>query len=473
MSDPSIDIDRIDPGIARSTEDDGFGITAVGFVPKPFARVLAEKLVLARALFGNDIDVGAGSVLRKLLEISALEDVRTWSALAAAHDDSFVATATGDALSRLGVELGLPRPHLEAVGQVTVRLVGTLPQSTSSLRLARGARMMSSGGHHAAIADPVELSAADPVRVVAVTAFHPGPGHNLNPAVESERLTTWNPADPAIDELVEAKANGVDVDVAIEHTAPLTGGELRWSDARYRELLLRAPRSLWTADAVRVAAAMVPGVRQVQVRDAWGGLDIHQSVFGTTEHDFIARLFSADDESASPYRVLVVVAPTPAAIWDGPEGLRAAVAAAIEDVRPLGIYPRIEEAEQVSVGLRVEVVVRGIPMPSGPPGIVNSSPAARAVRSRLLDRVRRYVDSLGFGEPVRFAEVVAAVMDEPGIVDARGLRLLQFPPQFGGGEPNAAPVELSSGANVELRVNQIPVFAGSADDSELVRVSAG
>ena len=156
-----------------------------------------------------------------------------------------------------------------------------------------------------------------------VVAFYPGPDHNLDPAVaEPSGSTRWNLADPALDELVAAQRRGAQVDVAIEHTDPAdAAASCRWPDARYRELLLRAPRSLWTADAVaRRGRRSCPGVRQVQVRDAWGGLDIHQSIFGTTEQDFIERLFSEDDEAASPYRVLVVVAPTPAAIWDGPDG---------------------------------------------------------------------------------------------------------------------------------------------------------
>ena len=41
-------------------------------------------------------------MLRKLLEISALEDARTWAALGALYDDCFVSTARGRALGDLG-----------------------------------------------------------------------------------------------------------------------------------------------------------------------------------------------------------------------------------------------------------------------------------------------------------------------------------------------------------------------------------
>src|SRR5262249_57226443 len=100
--------------IARTTGAQGYGLGDTGFVPKPFARLLAEKLALARAIFGTDLDLGSGSAIRKILEVSALEDARTWAARSSMYAQHFVVSATGDALSRLGDELGLRRPLLGA-----------------------------------------------------------------------------------------------------------------------------------------------------------------------------------------------------------------------------------------------------------------------------------------------------------------------------------------------------------------------
>ena len=111
------DVLAINAKVSRATGSDQFGITTAGFIPKPFVRLLAEKLALARELFGDELDLTSGSSIRKLLEVSALEDARTWSALAAMYDNSFVASDTGDALSRLGEELGISRPFLEAQGK--------------------------------------------------------------------------------------------------------------------------------------------------------------------------------------------------------------------------------------------------------------------------------------------------------------------------------------------------------------------
>jgi hypothetical protein len=465
------DVLAVDAAVLRATGSEGFGITAEGFVPKSFARLLAEKLALAQAMFGQDIDLTSGSAIRKLLEVTALEDARTWAALGGMYDNAFVGSATGAALSLLGEELGLPRPFLEATGQVTLTLAGTLPADLPQLTIPRGARMLSPGGHHAATAEPVVLSAASPQRQVAVTAFFPGPEHNLDPAQPGQRLDTWNTAHAALADLLVARAQGQGCDVTIAHTTPLTGGELQWPDLRYRDLLLRAPRSIWTSDAIQIAASLVPGVRQVVVRDAHGGLDINQSIFGN--FSFAQRLFGSERDVGSPYYLSVLVAPTPAAIFDGPDGLRLAVESAVEDIRPISIFPKVDLAAEVGVGIAADLVVRGLPLPSGTRETVNASATARTFKGRLLDRVRAYVERLGFGEPVRAAEITRTLLGEPALVDVRSLTLRAFPPlRFGDADffspTEAAPEELACGLNVDLQASQIAVFVD--DDSGLVIV---
>jgi hypothetical protein len=475
LDDPSTRIDTadvlaVDATVARSTGTGEFGVTREGFAPKAFARLLAEKLALARALFGDGLDLGSGSAIRKLLEVSALEDARTWAALGSMYDNSFVGSARGEALSRLGEELGLPRPFLEARGRVKLKLQGALPAGYERLSIPRGARMLAPGGHHVATDESVVISATSPEVEVAVAAFYPGPDGNLNPNTASQKVDRFNPADDMLEELFEAQRAAVEAgspfSVVIDHTTALDGGQLQWPDPRYRDLLLRAPRSLWTADAIEVAVSLVPGVRQAKVRDAWGGLDIHQSIFGN--FNFIQRVFGSERDLGSPYYLTILVAPTPAAIWSGPDGLRASIEQAIEDLRPIGIFPLIEEAEEIGVGVAGDVLVRGLPLPSGSPDAVNSSPAAAALKERLLQRVRRYVDELGFGEPVRASEVVWSLMNEPGVADVSGARLLRHPPTFESvdfevDQLDPAVQELGCGANVELQVNQIARFVDDPD----------
>jgi hypothetical protein len=461
------DVLAVDATIADTTGSGDFGLTPTGFYPKPFARLLAEKLALAQALFGGDLDLTSGSAVRKLLEVSALEDARTWAALATIYDNSFVSSATGDALSRLGDELGLARPFLEASGTVTLTLSGTLHDGTTpSVEIPLGARMLTDGGHHVATNALVTLSQADPSKDVSVVAFYPGPEHNLDPTVPGEKIDTWNEADSTLAGYLQLRdAPGSSLEVTIGHTAPLTGGELQWPDARYRDLLLRAPRSLWSASAVEIAVSLVPGVRRVQVQDGLGGLDINQSIFG--EFNFLQRLFSSERDVASPYYLTILVAPTDAAIWDGPDGLEAAVESAVQDLRPISVFPNVVRAEVVGVAVAGDLVVSGLPLPNEPN--VDASVAAQMLKQRLMDRVGAYVDGLGFGDPVRAAETTWAMMSEPGIADVQNLRLLRYPPQFdtlaftSGPPPDVQ--QTGSGENIELTGVEIAEFV--ADPSEL------
>lgn len=464
-----VDVLAVDASIAQSTGSASYGITDTGFLPKPYARVLAEKLALAKALFGDDVDLASGSAIRKLLEVSALEDARTWGALAQMYDDLFVSTARGDALSRLGEEVAIARPFLEATGTVTLEL-----KTGTSVTLQAGSRLMTKSGHHAYLAQQVVLSQSTTKRDVPVAAFYPGPDHDLDPTKAAsdgtfpQKLDRWNPYDVKLETLREIAAElskqPEDI-VSIAHTKPLGGGERRWPDDRYRSLLLLAPRSIYTIDAIRMAVSLVPGVRQVQVRDGYGGLDLNQSIFGY--FNFLERVFSGERDVASPYFFNVLVAPTDAAIWAGSDGLEASVAAAIEDLRPIGIFPDIKEAEQVWIGVSANLVIDGLPLPRSKGAIIDDADVVVALKNRLLQRVNAYVERLEFGEPVRAAEVTWAIMSEPGVVDVQNLRLVRFEPSYGSIAPSSVTRGYVAqmygfGENVKIGAAQIASFVDNA-----------
>ena len=203
---------------------------------------------------------------------------------------------------------------------------------------------------------------------------------------------------------------------------------------------------------MRIAVSLVPGVRQVLIRDGWGGLDLQQSIF--CNFNFIERVFSSERDLGSPYYFSVLVAPTPSAICDGPHGLAAAVSSTLEDLRPIGIFPRVEQATQVGIAVKASLVVRGIPLPSGTHDFINASPSAQALFARLVVRLRKYVDSLQMGEPVRHSEVIWAFMNEPGVTDVRDLSILRYPPTLGNLDfstvPPEVPEQLRCGENVRV-----------------------
>ena len=176
----------------------------------------------------------------------------------------------------------------------------------------------------------------------------------------------------------------------------------------------------------------------------------------------ICHLFGAERDLASPYFFDVIVASTEAAVWDGPDGLAAAIDAAMEDLRPIGIRPAIQPADPVYVAVSAKLLVSGLPLPRGSSNkAVNDSQAAMALKQRVLGRIGRYVDALSLGEPVRAAEVMWAIMSEPGIADVQGLNLERYPPTVDQSRPDP-------GGNVPVRPTQIATFVDSADKLQIL-----
>ena len=195
-----------------------------------------------------------------------------------------------------------------------------------------------------------------------MTAFDPGPAGNLDPTAEVDGDTPGliDSIDRADARVAAARELAEAGTLTITHAAPLPRRGDDWGDEPYRDLLLAYPRNLWTPDALRVAVSLVPGVRQVVVKDLYGGLDINQSIYG--DFSFAERLFTEQRGLGNPYFVTVLVAPEEAAIWDGPGQLAARVREAVDQVRPIGIAPSIEPADQVGVGYRARLVVDGLPV---------------------------------------------------------------------------------------------------------------
>ncbi|MFW5845073.1 MAG: hypothetical protein ACOCXJ_02495 [Planctomycetota bacterium] len=460
--------------LARSTgAGTDAGITGQGFVPKPVARILEEQLAAARILFGEDVDLTAGSSLRKIIELQALEQARFWQHAARQFAESHLATAGGEALSQLGAELGLPRPHQHASGVLTLELTADLPPGVSELALERGTRLRSAGGHDALLDERAELHNGRRRVQVAARAFEPG--QDLDPTLADggtfpQRLDRFHPQDARSHRvrILTSDLGLAEPLVAVVHEQPLTGGLRYWDDERYRDLLLGMPRSLWSVVGIRRSLELVPGVRQVQVRDRFGGLDVDQSIFGL--FDFGERLFSENRDLASPFFVSVIVAPDVGAIWDGPGELAERVHDRLQELRPIGVHPWIRQAEEVGVAARGRITVDGAAVPTGPGA--DGSPAGIALKQRILHRLRRYVHGLDMGEPVRSAEILWAIMEESGVVDCSGLHLVRSPPRLAsqdlGVAGPAGEEVLPCGANVDLAEEEIPRLIEDLDDLRIV-----
>lgn len=436
------DLETSIDAVVRSTDSGRpYGVTTDGFVPKPIGRLIEEKLAGARYLFGDNVDLTAGSSIRKLLELMAVEEARMWEHLGHYADNTSVATARGAALSALGAELGVIRPHHRARGLVTLELAGDLPVNVSEVALERGTRLVTEGGHDLFLDERVELAGTLRSASAVVVAFDPGPELNLDPAEPGQLINAFNPMDHR-SAVVRTVHSSSDAEISIVHSEPLVGGERVWSDEDYRDLLLAFPRNPWTPDTIRAAVSRVSGVRQAQVKDLYGGLDIHQSIFGN--FSFIERLFSEERSLGSPYYLSILVAPGPGAIWSGPGQLKDRVQEAVDRIRPAGVFPNILQATEIGVTIHADLTVEGLPVPAGTPDTINADPEAIALKGRILTRLRRYVSGLSIGSKVRHAEIVWAIMEEPGVVDAKNVRLFRSPVQL-------SSVDLSNGPAGEVQ----------------------
>ena len=455
--------------VRRSGDSENYGLTNAGFVPKPYVQLLREGFAAAGAILGPEVDLAPGSAVRKLLELNAVEMARTHALLAGIVDDMTVAGARGPALSRLGEELGVPRPFMRAVGNVQL----TLAIDTPSLMIPRGARLTSGAGNrHVFTLTDVELGGGTLSATVPVAAFFPGVTGNLSPADADARISLWNDgydsADPSDDKLAGlralAQANGKALEevVAINQVAALTGGEKRWPDENYRELLLRMPRSVWTAASVQAAVSLVPGVRQAIVRDTDGGLDIEQSIFA--DFNFLERLFAAERDLFGKATFTILVAPEDGAIWGGPGNLLEQVLEAVDDLRPVGVIPNVLPAIAAHFVVEATVFVNGLPLPVGTSATVNQSPPAKAFKQRLNARLEGYVDTLAINEPVRLAKLEYQLMSDPNVVDVQHIRILRA----GTAAQGASPIPLTDGVNLRVPADSIAVLADSTPHITLV-----
>jgi hypothetical protein len=117
----------------------------------------------------------------------------------------------------------------------------------------------------------------------------------------------------------------------------------------------------------------------------------------------------------------------------------------------------------VSVSFAAQVQVSGVPLPTGRPETVDASPAAQELKRRLSLAVQDYVMGLSFGDPVRAAEVIYALMSVPGVDDVRGLELLRWPGSPDETGPSAGLQRVPAGQNVTLAATSIAAYAERLD----------
>jgi phage-related baseplate assembly protein len=428
-----------------------FGVTQDGFRIKGLDVILAETLDRARQVFRDlgDLDLGPTSPLLKLLQPTAYETAELWKRMEDLFYANFASTAVGPALDLLGEDLGLPRRRLFSTGVVTVNVVNpapgrayVIPEGTV-LITAAPVQVFVTG---VALTLTAEAASAD----VVANALARGPDSD----VAAGAITG---VDPAF-QTVALSLGGATLKVT--NAQPFSGGAATETDDDYRPRLLGLPRNLWTVESVRAAALEVDGVIDVLVSDPLGGVDVSQSYFnGFLFND---RLFSGERSPGSPYFFDVVVAHEFSRPWlaskvngvDVP-GVFDQVRDAVDRVRPVGIHPKIVEANHIEVGIRARVIVQ--------PG---------QDRTALLSSIKRRLASdlgrLKLGNDVLFSQAMRSITEQPGVIDVQDMHLRRLPAAFGrisfGSVPfQAGAAEAGPGENLSMGPTEIAFFRIDSD----------
>ena len=309
--------------VSGASDTVSYGVTASGFIVKPFQAILSDAFTRAQQSFGSDIDLRSSSTIRKIIELGCLDAALLWMALDDVYHSGFTSTAVGGALDLLGADLGLSRASTAASGQATFKLAASAPPG-SVLTLPPGALVDTAppapvsfrlGAALTLSNDPTQPFPAQ--ASATVTAVTPGISGNIS----ANQLTQ-------IDPTFAARYLNFDPSfIAVSNSTAFSGGEGFEDDSTYRRKLQAQPRTFWTSDAVRTTVLALDGVRDALVTDPYGGIDTSAPPFGS--FCFGDALFQLPRDVCSPYFFSIVVAAEPGVLWET-EGI-------IPDVQTLSV----------------------------------------------------------------------------------------------------------------------------------------
>jgi len=430
-----------------------FGVTPGGFVLKPLDAILEESFDRARSAFPG-VDLTSTSPLRKILETAAAEDGELWKRLEDLYYGNFVSTAVGGTLDLLGEDTGVERARLASTGKIEVSLRNPAPDR--QYVLPEGAIVVTADPVRTfGTVAPVVLDDHNATGVVGVVAFEPGPDSDVDTG-EIEGI------DPTYRSIFLADIGSADF--AVTNRAPTTGGTGTEPDETYRDRLLGFARNMWTVDAVAQAALGVGGVVDVVLSDPLGGVDVSQSYFDLFNFD--QRAFSSERRAGEPYFFTVVVAHDFRVPWHTigqVPGIFERVTAAVDAVRPIGIHANVVEADHIEVGVRATLVVA--------PGSDGA-----ALLSSVRQRLAADIGALRLGGDVRYAQVVRAFVEQPGVLDVQGLHLRRSPAAFGritfGDVPfQQVLAEAAVGENLAMGPTELATFVPGGDALDVTVVT--
>jgi uncharacterized phage protein gp47/JayE len=352
-----------------------YGVTANGFIPKPFSVILEELKQLAKQEFGEDIDLSVYSRLLRFLGICAKREDELWQMAEDAYYAGYIDFATGSSLDFLAALIGYTRiAARKATGTVTFSM--STP-ATEDITIPSGTRVATADESVVFKTTEVAILQAGQTSVdVTIEAVEAGSAGNV--------------AANTITKIVDP-VSGIE---SVTNANPTENGRDAETDEEFRYRIKATIQSLGkaTLDAIVAKVRNVEGVKSAKIE----------------ENDTMDDYTSTGGLPPKSFRVFV---------WGGDDS---AIAQAIFDAKPAGIQPygsvsataydidgnphtiHFERPTEVTIYVDVQVTTDG----------------TAVTEQEIKDAIKAYFDTLELGDDVIYNKVVAAVMGVQGVVDA-------------------------------------------------------
>lgn len=348
------------------------GLTATGWVPKTAAELLAELETALRGELGDDVDVSAESVFGPVLAVCATKLGELWELVGAVYAARTPTGASGEALTVLAGACPAIERRDATKGTVTLT-VGL----NAGVTLPAGSRAHVDG----------EPSNA----WVTTESVTNSTGSPTTLTVEAEALDAGRTRANAT--TITVIATPVSGWTSVTNAADATPGEEIETDAALR---LRREQSLQRAGssplgAIAAQVLEVEGVTQVSVYE---NASMHVDAIGRSPKSIDVLVLGGDDEDIAR------------AIWAAKAGGIQTIGSTVVDfVDDRGLTRRVFFSRPTSLSMyatiRVEVDL-------------DTYAGDDAVEDAFLEAA----DGLVAGEPSRISDLVTAVCDVAGVVDA-------------------------------------------------------
>jgi len=341
-----------------------YGIINEGFITKTYDIILSEMISKAQEFFGPEIDLRSTSSLYKFLQIIAYQITVQWESMERYWSATFLKTATGLSLDYHGDDFDLLRKTADySQGIVTFTTDGTIP-----LTIPEGTTIQTETNYIFETNNDLTILSGS-TGSIAITAQESGSLYNVG----SNEITVISPTIAHV--------------LSVTNDSPTTGALDLESDEEFRSRLSNLSRTNWTTDSIKSAIEEISGVREVQIYENYP--ENHQFTV------FIAPILAGTLSSGSAY-------------YD--QSFFDIIEQAIEEKRPICVYPVIEEANQISIDISAEIEL-------------DASYDFDTIYDNIEERITSYITALRIGENVLYHEIVWAIMEEPGVTKSQNITI--------------------------------------------------